>query len=425
MEQSPASEDAPHILARSDPPIPSADDRPGVAIIANSQTPYRLHLHRRIVAEIPEVRLWSVYTHEESNAPWSFTVPPEIHPVSFGRGESSARQGDPRHALHEWIKGGRIIRWLRQQRVAGVVAMGYNDLGRLRIMRWCRRHAIPCFLFGDSNIRGDRARGLKAVAKRAVVSTAVRWCHGVMPCGTLGREYFLKYGARADRVYYFPYEPDYALMGRGGPAASAAAREAAERFGLEPGRRRLVYSGRLAPEKRVDLLIDAFAAIAPGRPDWDLLVIGDGPLRPSLERRVPAQVRARVRWTGFSGEPGTVAALYHNADVLVLPSDYEPWAVVINEAAAAGLAIVASDVVGAAAELVRDGVNGRVFPAGDAAALAGRLFDVTDSANVDRMKAASEGVLADWRARGDPVRGLRRALVDTGVFRPATRGGPG
>jgi glycosyltransferase involved in cell wall biosynthesis len=155
------------------------------------------------------------------------------------------------------------------------------------------------------------------------------------------------------------------------------------------------------------------------------VVIGDGRLRPSLERRVPAQVRPRIRWTGFSGEPATVAALYHNADVLVLPSDCEPWAVVINEAVAAGLAIVASDVVGAAAELVRDGVNGRIFPAGDAAALAGRLLEVTDPANVDRMKAASAGVLADWRARGDPVQGLRRALVDAGVIRPAAHAGSG
>jgi len=44
------------------------EDRPGVAIIANSHTPYRLHLHRRIAAELAEVWLWSLYTHEQSNA---------------------------------------------------------------------------------------------------------------------------------------------------------------------------------------------------------------------------------------------------------------------------------------------------------------------------------------------------------------------
>ena len=101
---------------------------------------------------------------------------------------------------------------------------------------------------------------------------------------------------------------------------------------------------------------------------------------------------------------------------LALPSDVEPWAVVINEAAAAGLASIASDVVGAAAELVRDGVNGRVFPAGDRSALIVALRDVTDPANADRMKAASALVLADWRRRADPVAGLRGALQSTGVL---------
>src|SRR3954463_11315904 len=94
-----------------------AGARPAVAVICNSHTPYRLHLHRRIAAEIPQVRLWSVFTHEESNAPWAFRLPPEIGPVSFGQGESSAGQAKAGRALHEWRKGDRIIRWMKQQDV--------------------------------------------------------------------------------------------------------------------------------------------------------------------------------------------------------------------------------------------------------------------------------------------------------------------
>jgi glycosyltransferase involved in cell wall biosynthesis len=191
---------------------------------------------------------------------------------------------------------------------------------------------------------------------------------------------------------------------------------ARQRFGLAAGRRRIVYSGRLADVKRVDLLVDAFATVAGDRPDWDLLVVGDGPLREALAGRIPPALRGRVTWTGFLDDQETISALYKSCDVLVLPSEYEPWAVVINEAAAAGLAIVASDVVGAAAELVRDGVNGRTFPAGDGAALTAALRDVTapDVTAPDRadaMKAASAAVLADWRRRGDPVEGLRAALT--------------
>jgi glycosyltransferase involved in cell wall biosynthesis len=387
--------------------------KPAVAIVANSHTPYRLHLHQRIARELPEIKLWSVYTHEVSNAPWAFAVSPEIGPISFGRGESSDDQSRPRFAIREWRKAGRIIRWMKEQNVRLVVVFGYNDAGRLRIIRWCKRQGVPVFLFGDSNIRGDRATGVKAFAKRRIVGRVVRACTGVMPCGTLGQAYFQKYGARADRVFFFPYEPDYALAAQIDAGAVADARR---RFGLATDRRRLVFSGRLIPIKRVDLLIDAFAAIAGERPQWDLLIIGDGPLRAALQARVPDALKPRVSWAGFIDDAKAVTALYRASDVLVLPSDVEPWAVVINEAAAAGLAIVASDVVGAAAELVRDGVNGRIFPAGDAAALRAALLDVTDPGRTDAMKTASASVLADWRRRGDPVEGLRRALEFTGVL---------
>jgi glycosyltransferase involved in cell wall biosynthesis len=102
--------------------------------------------------------------------------------------------------------------------------------------------------------------------------------------------------------------------------------------------------------------------------------------------------------------------------VLVHPSDYEPWALVINEAAAAGMAIVSSSVVGAAAELVRDGFNGRVFPPGDLIQLTDCLMDVTDPAWTASMKQASAEMLKQWRQERDPIDGLRAAMRSAGVI---------
>lgn len=389
------------------------DPRPAVAIIANSHTPYRAHLHRRIARELAAIKLFSVFTHDQSNSPWAASNDSEINPVSFGAGESSGDQARLRFACREWRKGGRIIRWLRENDVKAVVIFGYNDAGRIRVIRWCRKAGVPCFLFGDSNIRGDRTGGLKGWVKKQVVGRVVKWCRGVMPCGSLGKAYFEKYGAQPENVFFFPYEPDYELAGSITAEEMAQARE---RFGLVEGRRRIIYSGRLIDIKRVDLLIDAFVSIANQRTEWDLVIVGDGVLRQSLEARVPAALKQRVQWTGFLDDQRTVTAIYRCGDVLVLPSDYEPWAVVINEAAAARLAIITSDVVGASAELVREGVNGATFRAGDLVGLTAVLRQVTDAAVIDRLKAGSATVLADWRRRGDPVKGLRRALESTGVL---------
>jgi glycosyltransferase involved in cell wall biosynthesis len=364
--------------------------------------------------------LWTLFTHETSQGLWSFEVPAEIGPVSFGHRESSNRQGDPRYALWEWRKAGRIIDMIRREGVRAVVVLGYNDVGRVRIVRWCRRHGIPCFVWGDSNILGDRASGVKRGVKNLFVPWLMRQVTGALACGSLGRAYFEKYGVPPERIFLFTNEPDYDLIRQVDPGRLEEVRR---RFGLAPDRRRLVYSGRLVPAKRVDQLIDAFLALADQRPEWDLVIVGDGVEAPALRARVPEALRARVTFTGFLGQQADVSALYRLSDVLVLPSDYEPWALVINEAVAAGLAVVSSSVVGAAAELVRDGVNGLTYPAGDLPALVDRLLDVTRPGRADTMKSAAAGVLADWRRRADPIEGMRQALRFAGILANASENG--
>jgi glycosyltransferase involved in cell wall biosynthesis len=395
-------------MADFSPPV-----RPGLAIITNSQTPYRLALHLRIGRELPQLRLWSLYTHQTSNADWKFTAPAEIGPVQFGAGEDCADATRPGNILKEFKRGGIIIQWLKDHDIRVVVIFGYNDPGRLRIIRWCKKAGIPCFLFGDSNIHGDIAGGLKSIAKRLIVGWVVRSCAGLLACGTLGREYFVKYGAKPQQIFYFPYEPDYNLIEQ---LPSEAIESARVRWKLNPSRKRLVYSGRLIALKRVDLLVDAFAAIARDRSDWDLVIVGDGPLRSDLSSQVPKDLSDRIIWVGFVDDQSAVSAIYRNCDVLLLPSDFEPWALVINEAVCAGLAVVSSNVVGASAELVRENVNGRLFPPGDLAALIRVLSEVTVDGESERLKASSAAVLADWRKRGDPVAGLLAAVKSVGIL---------
>jgi glycosyltransferase involved in cell wall biosynthesis len=386
-------------------------DRPGVAIICNSVPPYREHVHLRIAREMPQIKVWTVCTHEGTDARWAFDPSPEINTVSFGR-----EPGVPDRDGVNWAsfrKGGRIIDWMREHNIRAVVVLGYNDVGRLRIIRWCRRNSIPCFVWADANIRLDTHRGAKAALKKSIVTTILSWTSGAFACGGYGRQYFQRYGVPAERIYHFPNEPDYALIQNAAPESIEQTRQ---KFALDRGRRRIVFSGRLIGLKRVDLLIEAFKAIAAERPQWDLLIVGDGPLRQSLAQRVPAELESRVKWLGFLSDQAEVSRIYRLSDVLALPSDFDQWALVVNEAAAAGMAIVCSDVVGATAELVRDHVNGRLFPRGDQQALTECLKDVTRQEAIDAMKAASEPILEDWRLRGDPVRGLEKALVEHRVI---------
>ncbi len=391
--------------------VPSS--RPKVAFICNSLPPYRVYLLRRFVCEIPEIQIHSVFTHETGGSPWQFDPPRELNPISFGPGESASRQSSVRNSPHEWRKGGRIIRWIEQQQIDAVVMMGYNDAARLRILHWCKRHHVPCYLRADSNIHWDRGSAPKMAVKRWLLPRILSRYTGVMPCGQSGRAYFEKYGVAPDRMFLCPVVPDFEQIMK---MAGDQIDRIKARFDLVEDRRRIVFSGRLVPTKRLDLLIAAFLAVVAQRPEWDLIIIGDGPLREELEAEIPAGMTDRVTWTGFLDTQEDVSALYRACDVLVLASDWENWALVVLEAVAAGLAVVSSSVVGAAADLVRQGENGFVFRAGDLADLIRSLLEVTDATNIDRMKSSSVRVLKDWRLSADPVTGLKAALASCGVL---------
>lgn len=385
-----------------------------MAVVCHSVPPYRQHLHRRIADEEPRVRLLTINTHHDATRNWQLPDAEKIGLVDLTGGDTMAATRGLRGWWPEWKRGGRIIETLRREGVRAVVMNGYNDAGRRRAIRWCRKNQVPCFLWGDGNIASERLKtGPAQALKKWLIPPIVRQVTGCFACGRLGKELWQSYGAPADRVFISPYEPDYRLIQDLAEEQIDAVRA---KHGLQANRRRLVFSGRLTQVKRVDLLIDAFVRLADVRPEWDLLLVGDGELRDELLAAVPERLKPRVTCTGFLSDQQEVSTLYRASDVLVLPSTYEPWALVINEAAAAGLAMVATDVVGAAAELIVDGKNGRIVPAGDGEALREAIADVTDPANTDRMKQASAEVLADWRRRGDPVEGLREALRFVGVL---------
>ena len=389
------------------------DTRPGLAIVANSVTPYQVNLQRLIAAGIPELKLHVLITHAAADFDWQVDIPPEIHLTRFGAVGEHPLENPLRRPVWGWRKGGRLIQYFRENRIQAAILGGYRYISYGRLMNYCHRASIPFFVNADSNIRGEpRLSPLQKFAKRSIYTWWLKRVSGVFSMGTLGDQFFMKYGADPHQLYRVPYWPDFEAFASVDEVGLERFRQ---QYGLNGRRRTLLFSGRLVPAKRVDLLIDAFAALASNRPEWDLLIVGDGVLREELHRRVPEALRQRVVWTGFL-EGSELALAYHAADLLVLPSDREPWALVVQEAMAAGLVVVASDVVGAAHELVADGVSGKIFLRGDCDSLRRSLEDVTHPDRINRYKAESTMALQRYRDEVDPIAEIRRALGDAGVL---------
>lgn len=145
-------------------------------------------------------------------------------------------------------------------------------------------------------------------------------------------------------------------------------------------------------------LLHAFAKIA--KLDIFLVFAGDGLLRNDLEAEAKSMgIADRVRFLGFVNQSG-LPDVYTASDIFVLPSEYEPFGLVVNEAMLCGCPAVVSDRVGARFDLVRDGETGYVFPCGDVDALA-MVLDcaLRDREALRRMAQAARERMATWSTK--------------------------
>lgn len=170
--------------------------------------------------------------------------------------------------------------------------------------------------------------------------------------------------------------------------------------------RTLLAVGRLAPEKGFDLLIDAFARAAPGHPGWNLVILGEGPLRAELERRIAEHgLGARTAMPGFDAH---VRKAMRRADLFVLSSRYEGFPNALLEAMTEGLACLSFDCDAGPRELIDHRQNGWLVPAGDVQALAGALDILMGDAGLRAQLArrarnvsaaySPETILDQWNA---------------------------
>ena len=153
------------------------------------------------------------------------------------------------------------------------------------------------------------------------------------------------------------------------PLVIAAPSDASTRSPLLPGDHYFLAVCRLVPQKGIDLLLQAYAALpAHIRAGWPLVIAGDGPERPMLEQMVSGLgLEGQVNFLGFVSAPQT---LLGRDAVFVLPSRFEGMPNALLEAMGAGMAVVVSDASPGPLEVVMDQSTGLVFSSGDINALA-------------------------------------------------------
>lgn len=200
--------------------------------------------------------------------------------------------------------------------------------------------------------------------------------NGILAIGHATSNWVISRGVPASHVYPFAYflpelteEPVY----RHNPSA---------RF-------RFIFVGQFIELKKLDMLIDALGEIH-GH-DFELVVIGLGPLENELRNQADRQLGERLIWLGKRMQPEVIDEM-RKADCLVLPSRYDGWGAVVSEALMVGTPTIVSDQCGAAGAVKASGKGG-VFKAGDMSDL---LMKMNAILTEERHSAEQRHELAEW-----------------------------
>ncbi len=348
---------------------------PRVLILSEIPTPYRLPLYERLAAR-PDLDVQIVFcAAAEPDRPWQLDeqlarvphrVLPGIAPRIRTRTNTFVYEINP-----------SVVRILARGRWDALVIGGYAVFAEQAAIAYARLRRIPYLLHSESHLGKPRAALLRA-AKRAVLPHVVGGATAGLAVGSAAARYLAAYGIPPERIRIVPNTIDVAGFSARAEAARGQDGRVRHERGLPDGY--VLFAGRLVEAKGVPELIQARRLL--GRQAPALVVAGEGPLAAELEGE------PGVHMLGFQDE-NRLIELYALADATVVPSRVEPWGVVVNEALACGSPVIASDAVGAVEDLIVDGVNGRVFPAGVASALADALAAPLPSGDPSRGRIQS------------------------------------
>jgi glycosyltransferase involved in cell wall biosynthesis len=253
---------------------------------------------------------------------------------------------------------------------ADVVHAHSSKAGFLTRLAAVARHRTRCTLFTPHGWSFWVAGGLEGRAYLALERLGARWCRAIVAVSGAERDAGLAAGVgRFDQYRVIPNGVDLEPFLRD----------------PRPHPGRIAFVGRLRSPKRVDLALEALRIVREAIPEATLDIVGDGPLRGSLEKQADSlAIREHVR---FLGTRSDLPEILQAAACFLFASDYEGCPLVVIEAMAAGLPVVATSV-GGVPELVVDRETGLLVEPGNSGELASALQDVLSSPEKSRALGA-------------------------------------
>lgn len=271
-----------------------------------------------------------------------------------------------------------------------IVHTGYLHFSYWILLVAAKSAGVPLIFATDaSNLGSPRGGWWKRSLKSSLLPRLYDLNEVVVVASSAGRDFIRSLAIPGERIVLVPNVVENAWWQR--QAARVDRCEVRAKWSIPSSSPVILYCAKLQPWKRPLDLLRAFAQVQ--AQSSYLVFAGEGPLKYEIEKEAKRlQIWDRVRMLGFINQTH-LPEVYTCADVLVLPSEHEPFGFVLNEAMLCGCAVVASDHVGAARDLIASNYNGFVYPCGDTAALA----SVLDNLLSDQRRLRAFGEAARMR----------------------------
>lgn len=237
-----------------------------------------------------------------------------------------------------------------------VIIGGYNSISSWIALLYSKLYKKKVIMWSGSIMTSSKFNQALIKTLRKIF---IRSCDAFITYGTKARDFLEYYGAITTRIFTGCNVGDidyYRTHVKQNPCSD-----------VEPTAR-LIFVGRLEKNKGIFNLIEALGMVRAG--SWHLSIFGDGPERDNLQRLCSkCGVTDRVTFAGFK-QKEELAKNYGMSDIFVLPTFADKFSIVMSEALASGLFVIASIYDGASYDIVKEGINGYITDPHDIAALA-------------------------------------------------------
>lgn len=287
---------------------------------------------------------------------------------------------------------------------------GWNYLSHLVVMRHFSGK-IPVWFRGDSTLL-DEKTGLKKVLRRLFLRWVYRHIDKALYVGQANKAYFRIHGVGEDQMVFVPHAVDNDhFYDSSEKKFEEKAGQWRKELGIPVDAVVFLYAGKFIPKKNPLLLIKAFKQLnlsalqpvnsltqhsvspSPRFPVY-LILVGNGPLESKLKKE--AANHPSIIFLPFQNQ-SRMPVVYRLGDVFVLPSKGpgETWGLALNEAMACSRTIIASDKVGSASDLIREGINGFTFTSGDQHSLINVMQKIRMS-DLKKIGENSRNMVEEW-----------------------------